>query len=153
MPRTKLDVGSDVVYLAKKPEALEYYIQWAALPRGLRPDDLKSQAKVAVYLGVTEDTIRNWKRDPRVAARVQQVGLGAFRVERYAELLEVAYQQAVDPENPRSIQATKILLEEMKRFTDSHETPALSEMSDAELKEMVVDLYDQLAEREDRKSS
>jgi len=148
MPKTKLDPNADVIYLAMKPDALEFFIQWAATPAALRDKDLKSQAKVAVHLGVTEQTIRNWKRDPRIASRIQAVSVGQLRIERYGSLLEAAYGQAMDPENPRSIQATKVLLEEMNRHSvDDVAHSDVAEMSITELKQLAADLYDELDDR------
>lgn len=148
MPKTKLDVGANVTYLAKKPDALEFYIEWAALPENKRPKELSSQAKLAKHLDVTEQTLRNWKRDPRVADKIRAIGISGVHVERYASLLEKTYQQAMDTTNPRSIQATKLLLEEMNRHIVSDVVSKdLSNKSNAELKDMAARLYDEFDER------
>jgi len=147
MAKTKLDVGADVTYLAIKPEALEYFIEWAALSTKMRPKGIESQAKLAVHLGVTEQTIRNWKRDERVIDRIQQISVSAIRIERYSSLLDSAFEQAMDTKNPRSIAATKILLEEMNRHGHRQESTALSDKSNAELKALVAELYDEFDER------
>lgn len=148
MPRSKLDKKADVTWLAQKPTELEYYIEWATLPEHQRPDELKTQAKLAKFLNVTEQTIRNWKKDPRVIERIRRTGISGVHIERYASLLDTAYQQAMDPQNPRSIQATKLLLEEMNRHLDMAESNKdLSGMSNLELKEMAARLYDEFDER------
>jgi transposase-like protein len=148
MPKTKLGTGNDVIELAIKSEELEWYIEWLALPTKARPQDVRSQVKAAEYLGVSEQTLRNWKRDPRVQTRVGSLRTSRLRIEDLPNILDTLVAQATDPQNPRSVAAAKLLIEESNRIVEESQQANLSEMSNRELKELVVELYDEIDDRE-----
>ena len=148
MPKTKLGTGNDVVELAMKSDELEFYIEWAATPKSMR-GELQSQEKLAKHLGVSGQTIRNWKRDPRVQTRVDRIQSARIRIDQYPDIVDSLYVQATDPQNTRSVQASKLLLEVMWRSVDEASTASdLSLMSVKELKQLAAGLYDELDDRE-----
>ena len=80
MARTKLSVraGSDAeaaLLLAKRPEALQGWLDWVATPKPER--DPPTIAALARHLGVSENTIYVWGRDPRLQ-RAQQGAVAAL---------------------------------------------------------------------------
>lgn len=150
MPKTRLGTGNDVIALAMKSDELEFFIEWLAIPASERPPELSSQKKVADHLDVSEQSLRNWKRDPRVQSKVSQIRTSRLQVEDLPNVYATLYLQATDPQNPRSVAASKLLIEEAHRLFDqqSNVTQELKGKTIAELKEIAAGLWDEFDERE-----
>ena len=144
MPKIKL-VNSDVVYLSKKSEELEAYIEWKATPSGERVPP--SQRQLAPVLGVTERTLSQWNRDPRVIAKISKRVLSQPLVDALPDIISSLIEIASDPSHPRAVAASKSYFELLSAQSAEVEVTDLGNMSQAELMEHVAELYDEVAER------
>lgn len=145
MPKTKLDVGSNVIELARKPAELEAFIEWLALPESER--DPKSQAAFGRKFDVTEQNLSMWKRDPRVITRVNAARRHSTDIAHLPNVIESLTVQATDPSHPRSVQAAKVLMAWWAQTIEEVPSTEMSQMSNAELRQMAADMYDVIDER------
>ena len=85
-------------------------------------------------------------------AVAREIGETSWRFgtdDQYPDIVDSLYVQATDPQNTRSVQASKLLLEVMWRSVDEASTASdLSLMSVKELKQLAAGLYDELDDRE-----
>jgi hypothetical protein len=125
--------------------AREFYVEWLALPPNRR--EPASQAKVAVELGVTEQTLRNWKRDPRIIEKVRGKINSVLALNDLSQIVDSLKEQAFDPDNPRSVQAAKVLIGLMETSEQRQIEVPLSEMSMNDLRQLTSDMYDEFDER------
>ena len=125
----------------------DQYVEWLSLPPNRR--EPASQAKMAEALGVTEQTLRNWKRDPRITAKVKGKIQSVIALNDLSQIVDTLKEQAFDPDNPRSVQASKVLIELMREGEATSVDVPLSDKTNDELKELVADLYDEFDERAD----
>ena len=87
MPKVhKLDGSRKVKHLTPYPEELDRFVEWLSLPESERKP--RSQAKMAVELGVHIDTLRVWKRDPRVISRVRSKIQGVLALNDLAGIVD-----------------------------------------------------------------
>ncbi len=126
-------------------EQKQRYIDWLSLPPNRR--EPSSQAKMAKELDVSEQTLRAWKRDPRIIAKVKGKIQSVIALNDLAEIVDTLKEQAFDAQNPRSVQAAKVLLDLMEQGQNQGVETPLSEMSLDELKQLTSGLYDELDER------
>jgi hypothetical protein len=129
----------------------EQFIEWLAIPPGRR--DPATFQLMADALGVTVRTLHNWKNDPRIKSKVKGRINTVLTVDSLAEIVDTLKEQAFDAANPRSVQASKLLIDMMQRGEDDAVEVPLSDKSLDELKDLVAGLYDELDEREDAKSA
>lgn len=125
----------------------EFFVGWLALPPNRR--EPRTQEALAEALGVSSQTLRNWKRDPRIVGKVKGKIQGVLAVNDLSQIVESLKEQAFDSSNPRSVQASKVLIELMERGEQKQAEVPLSDKSNDELKELVAGLYDELDERAD----
>lgn len=123
----------------------EQYIEWLAIPPNRR--EPASQEKMAKALGVTSDTLRNWKRDPRIISKVKGRIQGVIALNDLASIVETLKEQAFDASNPRSVQAAKVLIEMMEKGESRQADVPLTEMSNEELRKLAAELHDAVDER------
>lgn len=139
----KTKSGSDLFELAKKPDELAEYIEWLSVPESERVPP--SQAKMARHLGVDQATLRTWKRDNRVVAKVLKRHIGNVGVDLYPDVVEALRVQALDPSNPRSVQAAKLLLQELATQTEIDPLVVdVDGMSDVELRDLALEMFDRM---------
>ena len=95
--------------LAEKPDEMQAWLDWVALPEDER--EPRSKQALADSLGINITTIHRWQSDPRLL-RPQAASHAAW-VQSFAipKALKALATQAADPENPRSVQASKVLLQ------------------------------------------
>jgi hypothetical protein len=136
--------------LALKSAEKEAYVEWLSTPANLR--EPKSQAKMAAHLGVTEQTLRAWKRDPRVASAVRSKIQTHLSLNDLGEIVSTLKTQATDPDNPRSVQASKLLIEMMDRADGGVSDNPLADMSWAEIQALSAELYDLAADKQEKKA-
>lgn len=84
-------IGSTALELANKPDEMQAWLEWEATPPEER--DPPSLAKLAAHLGITENTLYAWRRDPR-HGRARQSAL-ALQIQGYlpkiaARMAEIA---------------------------------------------------------------
>ena len=144
-PKSIGGVGSrDVIDLAQKSSEKAEFIEWYATPESLR--DPRTQKELADILGVQPNTITDWKKDPRVLSAVKGLQQKAV-VGSLSDIIESLIEQATDVTNPRSVAASKILVEMADKGDKATDTVPLGDMSTDELKELVSGLYDEIGDR------
>lgn len=116
-------------------------VDWLTTPKQER--EPKTAKALAVELGVSERTIRDWKERPEVRelweVQAKQV-VGS--PERAQDVLEAMYQRAMDSTDPKQVQAAKLYLEAIdavKPPTVNVQTRSdLARVSDDELQAMIA---------------
>lgn len=128
---------------SQKREGVAAYLEWLLTPEAERTPSSKRQ--LAEHLGVTTQTLRNWAKDVWLQRELANRGRTLFRVERAADVLESLFNQARDEDNPRSVQAAKVLLDYVDRGTESGPAEDLQEMSDEDLAQVALEILQRLA--------
>lgn len=141
MPKVLLNAQDD---LATKPSEKQLFVEWLATPKAER--EPASMKKLEEVLGVTRQTLYNWRRDPRVVAKVSNLVGRNLSVASYVDVIESLKVQATDPENPRSVMAAKVLLIEIHKQSAEPELD-LKTMSNKELQELAAGIYDMVDDR------
>ncbi len=131
--------------LTKYPEEKARFVDWLCLPEKER--EPASMAKMADALGVSGQTLRNWKRDPIVISQVKNRLQSVISIQYLPGIVESLRVQAMDPDHPRSVQASKLLIEMMEKAESSQVEIPLAEKSNEELKVMAAALYDEFDDR------
>lgn len=111
----------------------EAYLEWLLTPEAER--EPRTKRGLAESLGVSTQTLRNYAKDPWLQRELIQRGRALARVERATDVLESLYRQAKDPENPRSVQASKVFLDWIARTVDDPQLEDLAELSDEEIED------------------
>lgn len=133
--------GSDL-----KKERMARFVEWLLTPAELR--NPPSKAKLAVELGVSEQTLRNYQKDPWFQRKLMADSRELARVEKLPDILETLYQQAVDPQNPRSVQAAKVFIEHVERVVPEDEAPIdVTSLSNEDLANLAVQLLQRISEQ------
>ena len=153
MPRHKgpgskpewFDANGAVKQHALKSAEKETFIDWLAQPKHLR--EPASLQKMHEALDVSLQTLRAWKRDPRVQSKVRAKLQGQLTISELPDIIESLLTQAKDPENTRSVQASKLLIELMEKVDDASVSVPLADMTNIQLRDMAANLHDEFDER------
>jgi len=131
---------------ARNMQALrDEFIEWLSVPPARRQP--KSQEKMAKHLGVVPSTLTVWKRDPRIINAVKGKIRNEIAVADLPDIVDSLKEQAFNPDNARSVQAAKLLIELMKEGENDAASVPLGDMSNEELREMAAKLHDEFDER------
>lgn len=84
------DISVVVSDIYKLPEFLKF-TEWYATPRYLR--EIKTQKEFAVSIGVCEDTLTDWKRNPKFTFFVQK-NISGWVKDRIPEVINSLYEKA-----------------------------------------------------------
>jgi len=109
----------------------ETYLEWLLTPEAERSPSTKR--KLAEVLGVSTQTLRNYAQDPLFQKALIQRGRTLYRVERAHDILNTLYEQAIDPDNPRSVAAAKAILEYISKAADPDHESDIHQMTDEAL--------------------
>lgn len=142
---TNADAGRDMQALR------EDFIEWLAVPPNRR--DPKTMKAMAETLGVVERTLYFWRKDPRIVNAVRSKIRASVAINDLPDIVETLKEQAFNPDNPRSVQASKILLELIDRGAEDTHSVDLSDMSNEQLRELAAELHDEVDDRIDDKSA
>lgn len=153
MPALKRTFGPDgevrelTPYTAEK----EQFIEWLATPKHLRePSTMKGMAEA---LGVHLQTLYNWRRDPRVVEAVRGKLQSVLSISELPDIIESLLAQAKDPENTRSVQASKLLVDMMEKAELKTAATPLADMSNEEIRLLAAELHDEVDDRIQDKSA
>ncbi len=137
-PKSKVDYGP----------LREEFIDWLSVPPSRR--NPKTRVAMAQRLEVTEQTLRNWAKDPRIMSAVRAKISHEVTVNDLSDIVDTLKEQAFDPANPRSVQAAKLLFELIDRQVDEVSSVPLAEMPLDDLRKMAAELHDEFDERIDK---
>lgn len=132
-------------------EALDYqalrdeFIEWLAVPASRR--EPRTQDAMAEHLGVRGSTLSQWKRDPRIVSAMRAKIKGVLTVSDLPDIVDTLKEQAFNPENPRSVQASKLLIEMMQESDADSASVPLGDMSNEDLRTLAAKLHDVVDER------
>jgi len=143
-PGESMKTGSTLYSVEK-----ERWAEWLATP-GERRDETKDE--MATLLGVTRRTLNNWAKEPTVVAKVQQITGRFVKVQLLPEIIQSLSDQATDPSNPRSVSASKLLIDFMEKRAESAPVD-LGELTLEELTAMTEELYDRFAAADESQSA
>jgi len=110
------DLGTARSDKQAKLERQAAYLAWLLLPRDER--EPRTKKAFAERLGVAPNTLLNYERDPDFTAEIRRRLGQAFRVDRLPAIFEALYQTAIEPENPRQVQAARALFEWLGRASE-----------------------------------
>lgn len=100
-----------------KRQRMAAYVDWLCTDPDQR-GEVDSKAKLAAYLDVTDQTLRNYTRDPWFIQEVQRRQRADARVDRLPHVLDTLFTIASDPTHRSSVQAAKVYLDWVERVTD-----------------------------------
>lgn len=128
---------------ASKRRNMEVFAEWLLTPESER--DPKTRNELADLLEVTTQTLRNYEKEPFVVNTLQSRRRGAFKVAKVDKVIEALYQRAIDPDSGASgVTAAKTLLDWADKQTAELNAEALRDLSDEEMKAMLIEIYDKL---------
>lgn len=116
-------------------------VDWLTTPKQeRRPSTAK---ELAVELGVSERTLRDWKERPSIrGAWEEQAKIVVGSPERAQDVLEAMYQRALDSTDPKQVQAAKLYLEAIDAIkpptVEVRSVSDLARVSDEELQAMIA---------------
>lgn len=109
----------------------EAYIDWVLTPEAEREPSTKRE--LAEFLGVTTQTLRNYAKSRFVQQELQSRAKGLAKVERVPKVVDALYHQALDVDNPRSVAASKLLLDWTERMVELGSDKNPEDMTDDEV--------------------
>lgn len=122
---------------------MEAFVEWLLTPVVER--EYPTRVAFAEFLGVTTQTLRNYERDLFVVNSLANRRKSAFKVERADKVVDALYAKALDPDGGGpSVTAARTLLDWMEKQTTEMNVEAMRDLSDAELKQMLVEMFDKL---------
>lgn len=127
-----------------KRQRMAIYVEWLLTPRGERQPSTKKE--LAEKLGVTPTTLRNYQKDRWLQAEMAKKARGEARIDRLPDVLSSLYDQAVDRENPRSVQAAKAYLKWLEETEAARVEEDLEDMSDEDLATLTQELLKRQAQ-------
>ena len=78
------------------------FVNWKATPRQLR--EFETQKEFAKAIGVSEDTLTDWKKHPQFDALVRQ-NINGWLVDRIPDVIGGLYEKAVAKRNAKDVEA------------------------------------------------
>lgn len=130
----------------QKRDNMAAYVTWLLLPDSER--EPRTKTEFADSLGVTLQTLRNYNREAFVQRELGEKARAVAKVDKLPAVIESLYVQASDPENSRSVQAAKALLDWLERTEPSREAPLEVEgMSDEQLIKTALEMLARANER------
>lgn len=128
---------------ASKRRNMEVFAEWLLTPESEREPSTRNE--LAELLEVTTQTLRNYEKEPFVVNTLQSRRRGAFKVAKVDNVIEALYRRAIDPDSGASgVTAAKTLLDWADKQTAELNAEALRDMSDEEMKAMLIEIYDKL---------
>jgi len=147
-PKSIGGVGSrEDVDLSLKSAEKAAFVDWLSLPPSER--EPSSIPKFGQAVGVSRKTLYNWRRDPRVIAAVKGKITGAIAIRDLPQIVDTLKEIAFDPQNPRAVQAAKELIALMERGEKATDSIPLADLTDAEMRELASNFYDEMDKRID----
>lgn len=127
---------------SKNREQAIIYRDWLLTPKELRTP--RTQRELAEQLGVSDDTLRNWRKEPQFQRDMQRAAREAIRVEKLTDVIDTLYKQATDQDNPRSVAASKLLLDFAQDAAGEPAPIDFSEMSDDQVAQLATAVLKQM---------
>lgn len=112
------------------------YADWLLTPKEYR--EPPTQRAFAEQWRVSEETLRSRRKEVRFQRDMQAKARGLVRSEKLPDLLQALYGQALDPTNPRSVAAAKVLLEFSATAANEKAPVDLSQVPEEELVEAAM---------------
>ncbi len=128
----------------------DLFVEWLSMPPSERKPS--TQKDLAGELGVTAQTLLNWKRDPRIVAKVRTKIHSVLALNDLSGIVESMKTIALNPEHRSSVSAAKLLIDLMARADDTLIEVPLADMSLSDLRGMVAELYDVIDEKDGAES-
>lgn len=122
----------------EKRRRVARFIEWCVTPEALR--DPASKQGLADELGVHINTLRNYQRDPGFAKAVTDLTRARARFDRLPAVLDSLYEQARNPDNPRSVSASRLLIDFAMQEDKEEGGLDASKMGQEELVKMALEL-------------
>lgn len=126
-------------------ELRDRFIEWLCTPPARR--EPSSAEKLAKELGVVPSTLSVWRRDPRIVNAVKAKIRNSIAIGDLPDIVDSLKEQAFNPDNPRSVQASKLLIEMMKEGEDAASSVPLADMSNEDLRTLAANLHDVVDDR------
>ena len=122
---------------------MELFVEWLLLPESKR--EPRTRNEFADRLGVTTQTLRNYEKESFVVNALASRRRQAFKVADLDNVIRTLVGRATDPDaGAAGNTAAKILLDWADTQTAEMNAEQLREMSDAELKQMLIQAYDRI---------
>lgn len=88
------------------------YIDWLLMPRELR--NPPTQRELAVQLGVTEQTLRNWRKEPVFQRTMTERARGHVKAHALPDIIDALHDTAMN-KGPQQVAAAKLLIDFMEK--------------------------------------
>jgi len=109
-------------------EKLSLYAEWLLLPEASR--EPRTKAELAEELDVSRTTLWNYEQDAWLQSELLRRQRATIQVGKLGDVMDSLIKQATNPENPRSVQAAKVILEFVSSGEEQRTAEDLSSMTD-----------------------
>jgi|TARA_R100001530_G_scaffold29035_3_gene22917 hypothetical protein len=123
---------------SEKQARMEVYLEWLLVPKEKR--DPRTKRALADRLGVGTRTLQNYAKDPWLQVELLKRQRTVHRVEGVGDVIVSLRDQALDPDNPRSVAAAKVYLGWVNQQVEPALEASLADMSLEELAEVATRL-------------
>ncbi len=132
---------SPIVVMSLDDPRHQRLVDWLTTPKQERVPSTAKQ--LAVELGVSERTLRDWKERPQIREQWEdQARKVVGSPERAQDVLEAMYQRAIDSTDAKQVQAAKLYLEAIEAIkpptVEVRSVSDLAKVSDDELQAMIA---------------
>lgn len=144
-----------------KLDRMDEYLEWLLTPKDYR--EPPSKAKLAESLGITQQTLRNYDKDPHFQRRLMEDARTAAKVHKLPDLLEALYRIAqgenadgkrktnrfgeeVFPSPGASVSAAKVLIDHATALAPTSDVEAVDvkSMDQEQLANLAIALLNKL---------
>lgn len=131
----------------EKRDRMAVYVEWLLTPASER--EPKTKQALADEMGITVQTLHNYTKDAFVQRELGDKARAVARVDKLPKVIESLYDQASDPENPRSVQASKVLIDWMSKTEAAREAPLdLQNLSEEDLVKLALEMLERANQKE-----
>jgi hypothetical protein len=108
------------------------YIDWLLQPRELRT----TQREFALAIGVSEQTLRNWRKEPAFQRELTAKARGYVKAYALPDIIDALHDTAIS-KGPQQVAAAKLLMDFMEKGGVTPTTD-LSKLSTEEIRELLA---------------
>lgn len=125
-----------------KRQLADAYADWLLTPREMR--EPPTQRQFAELYEISEQSLRNYRKEPVFQRRLQDKLRGVVRSIHLPDIVDSLVRQATDPENTRSVAASKLLIEMAEKASSDAPSVDVGEMNDQDLFNLALTILDKL---------
>lgn len=119
-----------------KDERLRIYAEWLATPQAARKP--RTKAELATLLDVSRTTMWNYEQEPWLQSEILRRQRSEISVSSLQDVINTLVSQATDPENPRSVSASKLIFDFLGQGDEQQAAQNVSTMTTQAMREALA---------------